>query len=622
MAMESKENLVWQGDNFNSTTGNQKNTKYLNYTGLMAFWEKAKGYVNAQDKAVFESVNTKVNNQDKAIRDYIESLVVNGQLVVRDPGTGLGTSLAVTIGGEDIAVRRVADNAEDVAWKVKDESGNTVSWDVNKEARGHSYSDGNWKVDDAIENIDARLDAVQTELLEGVVSGLNVTSSHGTYKNGTEANTADDVENKKWVTVTGSAYSTTKQVGNLTLNIDDTAINEQFNSLDDKINFLEANAGVTNIKVTDIDDNSATNKNLVELSLKGSKMPNGQAAEDAEGVTDAQRRGDIEIILDESGLDAKLDAVDATVAAEVADRKEDIENLAGAGYTVADGSTAGAWGTDVSYKNITAISDRLAQIDANLVTKIVDGNNGEGDADKNDENEKYVSFTVAETATGNGENDKIITLTLDDNKLQDYIENLNAQLGNIGETKINGETLLTVTKNTDDNGYESITLVKSDVTLDTSNIDRPAKPSQGPASSTKNLEETLGAYDSAFAALVSATEFKGVVTWDPTNVTITADGVDAAGVAKYKITGTGITGDVIMQNGDIVISTSNTAGDKEFILDANHADGPVFVELGDVTAEAARLDAIETWIDSNIITEADITGLDFTPQTFTWVDLA
>lgn len=622
MAMESKENLVWQGDNFNSTTGNQKNTKYLNYTGLMAFWEKAKGYVNAQDKAVFESVNTKVNNQDKAIRDYIESLVVNGQLVVRDPGTGLGTSLAVTIGGEDIAVRRVADNAEDVAWKVKDESGNTVSWDVNKEARGHSYSDGNWKVDDAIENIDARLDAVQTELLEGVVSGLNVTSSHGTYKNGTEADTADDVENKKWVTVTGSAYSTTKQVGNLTLNIDDTAINEQFNSLDDKINFLEANAGVTNIKVTDIDDNSATNKNLVELSLKGSKMPNGQTAEDAEGVTDAQRRGDIEIILDESGLDAKLDAVDATVAAEVADRKEDIANLAGAGYTVADGSTAGAWSTDVSYKNITAISDRLAQIDANLVTKIVDGNNGEGDADKNDENEKYVSFTVAETATGNGENDKIITLTLDDNKLQDYIENLNAQLGNIGETKINGETLLTVTKNTDDNGYESITLVKSDVTLDTSNIDRPAKPSQGPASSTKNLEETLEAYDSAFAALVSATEFKGVVTWDPTKVTITADGVDAAGVAKYKITDTGITGDVIMQNGDIVISTSNTAGDKEFILDANHADGPVFVELGDVTAEAARLDAIETWIDSNIITEADITGLDFTPQTFTWVDLA
>jgi hypothetical protein len=34
------------------------------------------------------------------------------------------------------------------------------------------------------------------------------------------------------------------------------------------------------------------------------------------------------------------------------------------------------------------------------------------------------------------------------------------------------------------------------------------------------------------------------------------------------------------------------------------------------------LDAIETWIDSNIITEADITGLDFTPQTFTWVDLS
>lgn len=622
MAMESKENQLWQGDNFNPTTNEQYNTKYLNYTGLIAFWEKAKNYVNKQDKAVFDLVNTKVNNQDTAIRSYIESLSVNGQTVVKDPTTGLGTDLSVTIGGEDIAVRRVADSTADVAWQVKDEDDEIVTWDVNKNARGHSYSDGTWKVDDAIENIDARLDAVQTELLEGVVSGLNVTSTHGTYKSGTAADGSDDVANKKWVSVTGTAYSATKQTGDLTLDIDDTAINEQFNSLDDKINFLEANAGVTNIKVTDIDETTGTNKGLVELSLKGTKFPNGNAAEDATGVTDAQRRGDIEIILDETVLDAKLDTVDATIAAEIADRQEDIEKLAGDKYTYADGDTAGSWDAGVVYTNITNISDRLEQIDANLVAKIVDGNDSTGgdDPDKNAKNEKYVSFTVAETTlTGGGANDKVITLTLNDGKLQEYIDTLNDQLGNIGETKINGQTLLQVTTATTD-GYENITLTKNDVTLTTSNIDRPSAPSQGPAASTKNLEETLAAYDGAFAALVSATEFKGVVAWDPTNVTIIADGLDSAGVTKYKITGANVPDNTIMQNGDIVIS-----GDKEFILDVNNTTeptGPKFIELGDVTAEVARLDAIETWIDTNIISQDDINALDYSVQTFAWTDLA
>lgn len=570
-------------------------TRYLDLAGLTSFWGKVKSYVDTADKQVFDKLNEQSDNYNAAIRAYIESLTVNGQDVVSDKAEGkAGTDLTVTIGGEDIAVRRVADSAEDVAWDVEKD------WDVNKAARGHSYSDGAWKIDDAIENIDARLDAVQSELLEGVVSGLNVTSTHGTYRNGTDAE-GDDTANKKWVTVSGTAYSTTKQVGDLTLNIDDTAINEKFNGLDDKINFLEANAGVTNIKVTDVDDNSAINKGLVELSLKGTKLPTGENITDAAGVTDALRRGDIEIILDETVLDEKLDAVDATVATEVADRKEDIGKLAGTGYTVADSDTAGAWSDGVSYKNITAISERLDQIDANLVAKIVDGNNGEGDADMNDKNEKFVSFTVAETATGAGKNDKIITLTLDDNKLQDYIEANEVNVGGLADLDINGLKPITVTT-TGEGAYQQKKITVSRIDLTTEHIYRPSATG---GQTGANLETTLEAYDAKMTALASATHFRGAYT------------SKEAAIAAIK------------DQGDVVI-----IGNKEYVYydpnvtDANYAPNGDFsadyvvkvdylVELGDTEAETQRIGAIENWIDNNFITVADINALDWTAPTYT-----
>lgn len=564
-------------------------TRYLDLAGLTSFWGKVKTYVDTADKQVFDKLNEQSDNYNAAIRAYIESLTVNGRNVVSDKAEGKeGTDLTVTIGGEDIAVRRAADSAADVAWDVE------KGWDINKAARGHSYSDGVWKVDDAIENIDARLDAVQSELLEGVVSGLNVTSTHGTYGNGTDAE-GDDTPNKKWVEVTGTAYSTTKQTGDLTLNIDDTAINDKFNGLDDKINFLEANAGVTNIKVTDVDENTATNKGLVELSLKGTKLPTGEDITDAAGVVDAFRRGNIEIILDETGLDTKLDAVDATVAAEVADRTEDVENLAGGGYTPAAGATAGAWSADVSYKNITAISDRLDQIDANLVAKIVDGNDGEGDADMNDENEKFVSFTVAETSTGAGKNDKIITLTLDDNKLQDYVGVNEQNIAELADLDINGLKPVSVTT-VGTGAYAQNKITVSPITLTTEHINRPSA-SEGQTGA--NLEDTLEAYDAKMTALASATHFRG------------SYGSKEAAVAAIK------------DQGDVVI-----IGNKEYVYydpnvtDANYAPNGDFnaqyevkaeylVELGDTEAETQRIGAIETWIDSNFITLADISNTDY-----------
>ena len=574
-------------------------TCYLDLAGLTSFWGKVKSYVDTADKQVFDKLNEQSDNYNAAIRAYIESLTVNGQDVVSTKTDGVGTDLTVTICGEDIAVRRVKDESADVEWKVKDEGGSVVEWDVNKNARGHSYSDGTWKVDDAIENIDARLDAVQSELLEGVVSGLNVTSSHGTYRNGTE--TERDDTTKKWVTVSGTAYSTTKQVGDLTLNIDDTAINDKFNGLDDKINFLEANAGVTNIKVTDVDDNSTNNKGLVELSLKGTKLPTGENITDAAGVTDALRRGDIEIILDETGLDETLDAVDATVAAEVEDRKEDIGKLAGTGYTVAAGDTAGAWSDSVSYKNITAISDRLDQIDANLVAKIVDGNNGEGDADMNDENEKFVSFTVAETATGAGKNDKIITLTLDDNKLQDYIEANEVNVGELADLDINGLKPITVTT-TGTGAYAQNKVTVSRIDLTTEHIYRP---SAAEGQTGANLETTLEAYDAKMTALASATHFRGAYASKELAIAAIKDQGDV----------------VIIRNKEYVYYDPN-------VTDANYAPNGDFnadyvvkadylVELGDTEAETLRIGAIETWIDNNYITVADINALDWTAPTYT-----
>lgn len=299
-------------------------TYYLDVAGLTTFWGKVKEYVNAQDNALRTAVKTKIDNNDAAIRSYIESLEINGLLVNSDKTEGkLGTALTLTIDGDKIKVLGEKNNkgenqtpAAEKAWTI---GGN---WDTNKSARGNSYSDGEFTIESALANVDARLDAVQGELLEGVVSGLVVDTKHGDYTADTE-----DGGKKEWVKVTGSAVDTIPEVGNapykrgdLTIVIDDTAINTQFNGIDSKIADLEANAGVTDIKVTDIDHNTTTNKGLVEISLKGTKTTDGNTVTDAEGQTGALRRGQIEIILDESGLDEKLDGIDSKINALV-DRK-------------------------------------------------------------------------------------------------------------------------------------------------------------------------------------------------------------------------------------------------------------------------------------------------------------
>jgi hypothetical protein len=307
-------------------TGTIDPTYYLDVAGLTTFWGKVKDYVNTQDVALRTAVKTKIDNNDAAIRNYIQSLQINGLLVNSDKADGkLGTTLTLTIDGDKIKVLDKKHNngtdqtpAAEKAWTIGGD------WSVNKSARGNSYSDGEFTVESALANVDARLDAVQGELLDGVVSGLIVDTVHGDY-------TADATDNgkKEWVKVTGKAVDTIPaeesdipyKTGDLTIVIDDTAINTQFNGIDAKLADLEANAGVTDIKVTDIDNASTTNKGLVEISLKGTKTSDGNAVTDANGLVDTFRRGQVEIILDESGLDQKLDTIDSKISALVSATK-------------------------------------------------------------------------------------------------------------------------------------------------------------------------------------------------------------------------------------------------------------------------------------------------------------
>ena len=100
----------------------------------------------------------------------------------------------------------------------------------------------------------------------------------------------------------------------------------------------------------------------------------------------------------------------------------------------------------------------------------------------------------------------------------------------------------------------------------------------------KNLENKVD-------ALSSATHFEGVVSWNPTEVSIGSK--DANG--DFTIDGKKY------QSGDIVIYKPANSQSKEYILDGTTTT-PAFIELGDTTATDAaitevsdRVDSLETW---------------------------
>ena len=96
----------------------------------------------------------------------------------------------------------------------------------------------------------------------------------------------------------------------------------------------------------------------------------------------------------------------------------------------------------------------------------------------------------------------------------------------------------------------------------------------------KNLENKVD-------ALSSATHFEGVVTWNPTEVSIGSK--DANG--DFTIDGKKY------QSGDIVIYKPANGQSKEYILDGTTTT-PVFIELGDTTATDAAVTEVNTKVQS------------------------
>ena len=532
MATKGQE-AYFEGDNFNAVDA--KPTTYLNYAGLTALWTKIKEYVDNNDSAVAAAAKAKIDANDEAVRSYIESLSVNGVDVTSDKADaadGLGTSLAVTIDGSNITVG----------------------------AAGSDYK--GVKIDAAIGAIDGRLDAIDTKLEEGVVSGLTVEVTHGTY--------GDPAEEKAWVAVSEHNDAT----GDVTITVNDSALNEKIIALDEDIKTLTANAGVTNIAVKDVDNSAegAVNKGLVEISLIGSKAP---VNPEADYVGDGSKRGDILITLDETALDEKLDTIDALIADEVADRKADSLLLAGSNAEInADGILV--WKKDAEdkdlqhYQDLTAVSARLDEIDANLVTKVEEGTS----------TDYYVKLDVSSSAA-DGSNDNSVVITLDDSDLKDYITTNEANLKALNGLSVNDKVIISV-----DESAAQVAVSSSSITLYSENIKRSS------TEGAESIEDALERHDEAIEALASATHFIGVTE------TELVDG-DTTNPIKIK----GVDGNVTAVDGDIVITAAEEGG-KEFIF-----HNGTWYELGDTSAEAARLTKLETWVDSNIISSTDIDAL-------------
>lgn len=526
-------------------------TKYLNLQGLTDFWSKIKTYVDDQDGALFDAAKTKIENVDSTLRSYIESLTINGTQVIKNPAEGVGTGLSVIIGGEDIKVNH---------------DGTAAAED---EKYAGKKGENNYTVREAFADVDTRLDAMEKAIGENIVNSISVTDTPNTEGTPNYVSfTMNPTGNPKLGTY------------NVALDVDETKLDTKIAALDEQITELEANAGVAGIRVVDTDSVEEGKKHtgLVEISLETLKVNNKSdvTTEGSDGET--YYKSLITLKVDETGLAQDLNEIDTAIATEVADRKEDVANLAGDGYTPADGATAGAWNTGVKYNNITDISERIAQIDENLVTTIdVVDTNAAGAPN-------WVAFTNEDKANANGDN--TVTLTVDETKLGEYITKNETNLSALNGLTVNGHEVITVTAGKGD--YAQVTVAHTDVVLSTADITRNTVAG---AAGTKNLEEQLTEYDNKLAALASATHFRGKY-----------DTLDLAAAA-------------VKDQGDIVI-----VGLKEYVYYDASIQGDDFtaeyvpskanfVELGDVAEEQTRIENLEDWVDNNIIQEAEITAI-------------
>lgn len=579
----------------NGSTGSATTTpdvivnKYLNLEGLSSFWTKAKQYITNSQDAQTTAITNAYISEDNAIRDFIGTLSINGHKLAKytagaenAPGT-LALESDLVIDSADVPLTEAA--------KAALKEGNVVAVGGN----GVAYAKAE-TVDAGLIQLDTRMDAVETAFKQGVVNNLTTTVTHASYAGGNDYPVEGEKSAKAWVKVTENA----KAVGEVSVNIDDTAINAKMTTIDQEIATLQANAGVVGIKVVDspAKDGDATD-NYVKFTMSpiGVNGGNPDANVDKEGVGAGYSKGYIELTVDETGLDNKITSITTDLSDEIADRKADVALLAGnRGAIGEDGKFA--WdeskftGT-VKYDNISTIAQRLETIDSSVVTKVTVVDNpgaGSADADKD-----LITFTSSAAENGTGD----IVLTLDHDKLNKRIQAIDTLDAEFAKFSVNGHNLFTKTSG---DGVSPVTGTAAAVTLYATDIKRGSGDSDADKAT---IAQTFTTLEGKIAALASATEFKGVVSWDPTKVTITANGVDAAGVAQYKITGDGVTGEVIMQNGDIVITGGTDTLSKEYILDAAKSK---FFELGDTTSEQTQLTEIQNWINAPI-TESEIAAL-------------
>ena len=579
----------------NGSTGSATTTpdvivnKYLNLEGLSSFWTKAKQYITNSQDAQTTAITNAYISEDNAIRDFIGTLSINGHKLAKytagaenAPGT-LALESDLVIDSADVPLTEAA--------KAALKEGNVVAVGGN----GDAYTAAT-TVDAGLIQLDTRMDAVETAFKQGVVNNLTTTVTHASYAGGIDYPVEGENSAKAWVKVTENAIA----VGEVSVNIDDTAINAKMTTIDQEIATLQANAGVVGIKVVDspAKDGDATD-NYVKFTMSpiGVNGGNSDANVDREGVGAGYSKGYIELTVDETGLDNKITSITTDLSDEIADRKADVTLLAGnRGAIGEDGKFA--WdeskftGT-VKYDNISAIAQRLETIDSSVVTKVtVVDNPG---ADSADADRDLITFTSSAAENGTGD----IVLTLDHDKLNKRIQAIDTLDAEFAKFSVNGHNLFTKTSG---DGVSPVTGTAAAVTLYATDIKRGSGDSDADKAT---IAQTFTTLEGKIAALASATEFKGVVSWDPTKVTITANGVDAAGVAQYKITGDGVTGEVIMQNGDIVITGGTDTLSKEYILDAAKSK---FFELGDTTSEQTQLTEIQNWINAPI-TESEIAAL-------------
>lgn len=356
-----------------------------------------------------------------------------------------------------------------------------------------------------------------------------------------------------WVTVAPS----TDAAGTTTYTVNDGAIQAKMTLIENELDVIKAEAGVTGVKTVD------EQGDLVKLTFAGSDTT-------AEGFA----KGDVTITIDDSGLEGFAQTTTANIASVDTSRKNDIAALYGADYEAAaddlatQGAVKGTLAAEGAYNDITKINARLQTIDSSLVTKV-------SVVDTNADGVNYVDFSINNEA-GTG----AIVLTVDEQALDNKIKAIDASISAETAARKAKDALLA------GEGWDAENdNWKADAAVEYKTI--------------TVLSEKLKTAEGKISALTQATDFAGVVTWDPTKAVVGAATADASGVNSYSITVDGV--EVAkLQNGDIVIF-----GNKEFILDANNS---AFVELGDTTAEMARLSALEAWVN-NPISDDEIKAL-------------